>query len=45
MVFAQKIKIQDPWLKNVVLGWNGPDASVRVSDGRTVDGSMVMAAW
>jgi hypothetical protein len=26
MVFAQKIKIQDPWLKNVVLGWNGPCA-------------------
>ena len=23
MVFARKTKIQDPWLKNVVLGWNG----------------------
>jgi hypothetical protein len=24
MVFAKKANIQDPWLKDVALGWNEP---------------------
>ena len=28
MVLAKKTNIQDPWLKNVDLGWNGPGALV-----------------